>query len=220
MVFMQDSERAAQLALDLNLDVGLHLNFDDPFTGPALPVAVNERQKRTGAFLRKGKYAQILYNPMLAKSFEHSYRDQYEEFVRLYRRSPTHINGHHHMHLCSNVLLGHIIPRGSRVRRTFTFMKGERNVANLLYRRIIDALVTERFITTDMFFASIPTQPISALRKTAELAKSRTVELMTHVSTQAELNYVMQSSFKEVVNGVTLGTYSDLPPRSALSTAL
>ena len=32
MVFMEDSERAAELAKENELDVGLHLNFTDEFT--------------------------------------------------------------------------------------------------------------------------------------------------------------------------------------------
>ena len=32
MVFAEDSERAAALALDRSIDVGLHLNFTSPFT--------------------------------------------------------------------------------------------------------------------------------------------------------------------------------------------
>ena len=32
MVFMNDSERAAEIAREHNLDAGLHLNFTDPFT--------------------------------------------------------------------------------------------------------------------------------------------------------------------------------------------
>ena len=33
MVFMADSERAAELAKENELDVGLHLNFTERFTG-------------------------------------------------------------------------------------------------------------------------------------------------------------------------------------------
>ena len=32
MVFMSDSERAAEVARENELDVGLHLNFGEPFT--------------------------------------------------------------------------------------------------------------------------------------------------------------------------------------------
>lgn len=211
MVFMQDSERAAELALDRNLEVGLHLNFDDPYTGQSLVAAVKECQERTGAFLRKGKYAQILYNPMLKRPFEYLYRTQYEEFVRLYQRPPTHIDGHHHMHLCGNVLFGNIIPSGLRVRRSFTFSNGERHFANRLYRKILDTIVTRRFISSDMFFAVVPSEPISVLKHNVGLANRHNVELMVHVSSPKEVEFVMQPSFLEAVRGVPMGTYRDLP---------
>ena len=38
MVFMEDSERAAELAKENELDVGLHLNFAEPFTGSNHPA--------------------------------------------------------------------------------------------------------------------------------------------------------------------------------------
>ena len=215
MVFMRDSERAAQLALERKLEIGLHLNFDDPFTGLERARAVNECQARTSAFLKRSKYARVLYNPMLKNEFEYLYRSQYEEFVRLYQQPPTHINGHHHMHLCGNVLLGNIIPPGARVRRSFTFSMGERNFANLIYRRIVDAIVTKRFVSSDMFFAAVPSEPISVLRNNVMLSREHNVELMVHVSSPREVEFVMHTSFGEAIQEVSLGTYRDLPGRSA-----
>lgn len=215
MVFMLDSERAAHLALERNLEVGLHLNFDDPFTSPAQPPAVKECHERTSAFLRKSKYAQVLYNPMLHKPFEYLYQVQYQEFVRLYHRPPTHINGHHHMHLCGNVLFGNIIRRGLRVRRSFTFSKGERHLINRLYRKIVDTIVMRRFISSDMFFAAAASEPFSVLKGNVWLARSQNVELMVHVSSPQEVEFVMQPEFQEIVRSVPLGTYCDLPNRVA-----
>ena len=215
MVFMKDSERAAEVALNRDLEVGLHLTFDDGYTGPVQPAAVMECQQRTAAFLRSSRYAQIVYNPLLQKPFEYLYRAQYDEFVRLYRRPPTHINGHHHMHLCSNVLLGNVIPAGLRVRRSFTFFRGERDFANRLYRSLLDAIVTKRFISSDMFFAAVPSEPLSVLKNKVRLAKNYNVELMVHVSSPQEVDFVMEPSFLETVQGVSLGTYRDLACRVA-----
>lgn len=215
MVFMLDSERAAQVALEQNLEVGLHLNFDDAFTGPAQPAAVKGCQERTGAFLRRSRYAQVFYNPLLRKPFEYLYHAQYEEFVRLYHRPPTHINGHHHMHLCGNVLFGNIIPPGLRVRRSFTFSRGERHFVNRLYRRIIDTIVTKRFISSDMFFAAVASEPLSVVKNNVRLARNQNVELMVHVSSPQEVEFVMQPGFLKAIRGAPLGTYCDLPGYAA-----
>mgnify|MGYP001185906415 CR=1 FL=1 len=215
MVFMLDSERAAHVALEQKLEVGLHLNFDDPFTGTTQPTTVKECIERTSAFLGRSKYAQVLYNPMLRKPFEYLYQVQYEEFIRLYRRPPTHINGHHHMHLCSNVLFGNIIPAGSRVRRSFTFSNGERSGVNRLYRKMVDAIITRRFISSDAFFAVAASAPLSVLSQNVKLAKSQNVELMVHMSSHQEIEFIMQPCFLTTIKDVPLGTYCDLPGRVA-----
>ena len=70
MVFMHDSERAARLTKDYELDdVGLHLNFSEEFTGKSCSETLKESQGRIIRFLKRGKYAQLLYNPFLRKTF-------------------------------------------------------------------------------------------------------------------------------------------------------
>jgi predicted glycoside hydrolase/deacetylase ChbG (UPF0249 family) len=211
MVFMEDSERAACVALEHKLEVGLHLNLDEQFTGTA-PTGLLDR---VGTFLTRSKFSQVIYNPMLQRQFEYLFKAEYEEFLRLYSRPPSHINGHHHRHLCSNVLLGKIIPDGSRVRRSFTFERGERHIANRLYRRFVDCVVRRRFITTDMFFAAIPSEQLNTLKKHIELAKIHNVELMVHLSSQTDVEYLMQQDFIDGIRQVPRGTYRDLPGASA-----
>ena len=115
------------------------------------------------------------------------------------------------MHLCSNVLFGRVIPNGERVRRSFTFVKGDRHIVNRLFRRGVDAVVKRRYITTDMFFAAPPSGEPNSLRQKAELAKNHNVELMVHLSSQRELEYLMQHDFIDILREVTRGTYRDLP---------
>src|ERR1044071_1091107 len=213
MVFMQDSERAADLALELGVEVGLHLNFDTAFSGSVPTARCAGSQARVAAFLTRSKYHQLLFNPWLAGEFRYLYEAQYEAFNRLYRRPPAYINGHHHMHLASNVLLGGMMPHGARVRRSFTFARGERKAANRLYRPAIDRLVTKRFVTTDRFYA-VAESP-AALRRQAAIARDEHVELMVHVATAAELEYLMRPDFIEAINMAPLGTYRDLPDKSA-----
>jgi len=69
MVFMEDSERAAALASEYGVDAGLHLNFTSPFTGSSCPAAIAERQRRIGAYLRRHRLAQVVFNPVLADAF-------------------------------------------------------------------------------------------------------------------------------------------------------
>src|SRR5205085_5055511 len=107
MVFMKDSERAAELAKDHNIDTGLHLNFTEPFSGESNSERLIESHRGIMQFLRSNKYAQLFYNPFLRKAFVYSCRAQLEEFVRLFGSLPSHIDGHHHMHLCGNILLSH-----------------------------------------------------------------------------------------------------------------
>lgn len=211
MVFMQDSERAAYIGLEHNLEIGLHLNFDEQFTADHPTEVLKEYQNRVATFLTRNKFSQVIYNPFLTTQFEYLYKAQYDEFIRLYRRPPSHINGHGHKHLCSNVLLGRIIPDGSRVRRSFTFMKGERHTVNRVYRRGVDALVKRRYITTDMFFASNPSEQQSSLKRKVELAENHDVELMVHLSSQRDLEYLMQQNFIDIISEVPRGTYQDLP---------
>lgn len=211
MVFMQDSERAASLDLENSLEVGLHLNFDEQFTGEVPALRVKEYLNQTATFLTGSKLRQIMYNPMLQRQFEYLYNVQYEEFIRLYRRPPSHINGHHHRHLCSNVLFGRIIPDGSRVRRSFTFLKGERSFGNRLYRRGVDAVLKRRYITTDMFFAASPSVEPNYLMQKVELARNHNVELMVHLSSQREVEYLMRQDFIDSIGEVPRGTYRDLP---------
>src|SRR5438045_1263834 len=65
MVFMDDSERAAELAKENELDVGLHLNFTDKFTANQYPGTLGSYHSKIVRFLRGNKYAQLLYSPFL-----------------------------------------------------------------------------------------------------------------------------------------------------------
>src|SRR4030095_14242049 len=110
MVLMQDSKRAARLAKDYELDdVGLHLNFSEEFTDKSCSETLKESQGRIIRFLKRGKYAQLLYNPFVRETFLCCYQAQVEEFVRLFEKLPSHIDGHHHMHLCANLLFSNMI---------------------------------------------------------------------------------------------------------------
>src|SRR4029450_1817320 len=153
MVFMQDSKRAAKLAKNYELDdVGLHLNFSEEFTDKSCSETLKETQERIIRFLKRGKYAQLLYHPFLRKTFACCYQAQVEEFVGLFDKFPSHIDGHHHMHICANLLLSNMIPAGTKLRRNFSFWPGEKNMLNRTYRCLVDRWLGCRYRLTDYFF--------------------------------------------------------------------
>jgi hypothetical protein len=180
MMFMEDSERAAAIARERGVDAGLHLNFTIPFSGPGTPVAVVEHQQRLSRYLRRHRLAQAVFHPGLANSFEYVVRSQLQEFERLYGAQPDRVDGHHHMHLCANVVLQHLLPSGTVVRRNFSFEPGEKSFLNRVYRQAVDRILRRRHHLTDFFFSLSPLVPPSRLQKILSLSKAFTVEVETH----------------------------------------
>jgi predicted glycoside hydrolase/deacetylase ChbG (UPF0249 family) len=208
MVFMEDSERAAELAKENELDVGLHLNFTDKFTTNQYPQTLGNYHNEIGRFLRGNKYSQLLYNPFLRRDFAYSYEAQVEEFARLYRKPPSHIDGHHHMHLCANVLLSNTIPAGAKLRRNFSFWPGEKSILNRTYRWLVDRWLARRYCLADYFFDLTQCIEEKKLDRVAALAKSSNVELMTHPIVNKEEEYLMSDEFQEILQRLEIGHYA------------
>lgn len=210
MLFMEDSQRAAELALEHGLDTGLHVNFTLGFSGNVKSNRLCECQQRIASFLNVNKYCFLLYNPFLKRDFRYIYNAQYEEYVRLYKKEPTHINGHHHMHLCTNILVDKLIAKGSKVRRNFSFSPGEKNFLNRSYRRIVDAILVRRYTCTDYFFSMWPTWQNERIRKIVNLANSRNVELMAHPEREKEFEYLMSDEYFHMISLVKIADYGSL----------
>ena len=180
MVFMEDSERAAVMALANGVDAGLHLNFTTPFSAARTAKRLNEHQQRIARYLQRHRFAQVIFHPGLNGSFEYVVAAQLDEFRRLYGTWPDSIDGHHHMHLCANVLLAKLLPFGTVVRRNFSFQAGEKGSCNRLYRRLVDRILYRRHRLTDFFFVLPPLQPPHRMERILSLAHRFVVELETH----------------------------------------
>ena len=126
MVFMEDSERAAAIARERGIEAGLHLNFTAPFSASGVPAGLAQRQQQIACHLLRHRLAQIVFHPGLMRMFEYVAAAQLDEFRRLYGAGPDRIDGHHHMHLCANVLVQNLLPWGTMVRRNFSFDRGEK----------------------------------------------------------------------------------------------
>jgi predicted glycoside hydrolase/deacetylase ChbG (UPF0249 family) len=209
MVFMQDSARAAEVARDSGIDTGLHLNFSQNYTDTTgLSPSQIEAHNRIVRFFKSGKYAVLLYNPFLRNDFQNVFLTQKYEYFRLYGKSPSHLDGHQHLHLCANMLLDALIPSGEKVRRSFSFFPGEKNFFNLAYRRWVDTRLAAKHRLTQYFFALSQHLDVERLGRVVQLASGATVELMTHPIAPREGELLLSEKFLEIVNGVPLGNYT------------
>jgi hypothetical protein len=180
MVFMEDSERAAELAHQHGVDAGLHLNLTTAFSGPGSNAQLREQQRKVTRFLRASRLCPAIYHPGLASSFEYVVKTQIDEYQRLYRRPPSRVDGHHHMHLCANVQVQKLLPAGTIARRNFSFGPGEKGAVNRFYRRWQDRRLARRHRMTDYFYSLPPIDPPGRLEGIFALARGASVEVETH----------------------------------------
>jgi predicted glycoside hydrolase/deacetylase ChbG (UPF0249 family) len=210
MVFMEDSDRAADLAKETGIDVGLHLNLTQSFSGEVRVRSLKNYHDRIVRYLSFNKYAFLIYNPVLRNEFKYVYQAQFDEFVRLYGKPPTHIDGHHHQHLGTNMLLDRVIPAGEKVRRNFYFWPGEKGLLNRTYRRMGDLTLTRRYRTTDYFFALSQCIKNDRMNRVTELARTANVEIMTHPANAIEHAYLMSDDYLATLGRLEKGTYLGL----------
>ncbi|MGI9087593.1 MAG: ChbG/HpnK family deacetylase [Chthoniobacterales bacterium] len=210
MVFMADSERGARIARELKIDVGLHINFSEEFSAAAVSPEVRGAHRAIRRFLKSSRYALLLYNPFLRRQFALVLRAQLEEFERLFERAPSHLDGHQHLHLCSNSLIDRLLPPGTKVRRSFSFRVGEKGLVNRAYRGLIDRALVKRHPVTDYFFALSQNLQTDRLARVVRLAHDHAVELMAHPEVAGEFERLLGDEFAEQIAPVRLGSYQDL----------
>lgn len=195
MVFMEDSERAANIAREQGVDIGLHLNLSSPFSSCTVPVRLAGHHQKIREYLCSNRISRLLYNPGLVDSFEYAVNRQIEEFDRLYGRMPNRIDGHHHMHLSANVLFQRLLPRGTIVRRHFSYEPGEKILRNSAFRLFSSAMLARRYRVTDFFFSLPPLAPRGRLQRILKLARTFVVELETHPINPEEYRFLTEGGF-------------------------
>ena len=210
MVFMEDSERAAELAKGVGLDVGLHLNLSQRYNGHVGSARVTDAQERIVRFMTRSKYSVLFYHPFLRTQFGGVYQAQVDEFLRLYGKPPSHVDGHQHKHLCANMLIDEVIPRGQRVRRSFSFWPGEKGLVNRGYRSVVDEWLHRRYRITDSFFSLELCLKTKRLMRVAQLAKVSELELMTHPANAVEYAHLMGSVYGAMLEDLKKGSHANL----------
>jgi chitin disaccharide deacetylase len=220
MVYMPDSDRAAEIARRERLPVGLHLNLTERFTDPRTPSSVRERQRRVASrFAGAGsddhpgtaRLRKWLYDPSIKTDVDRAIADQLERFETLYGGPPTHFDGHNYVDACPNVFLSHSIPRGSLMRNSLDCYPLERSAKGVL-RALRQRLRTRRLRSTGylLHIAELRLGDGEAADPRLQLAHGTSVEVMGHPDDEAELAVLMSPAWERVLAEHRLGSFADL----------
>jgi glycosyltransferase involved in cell wall biosynthesis len=215
MVFMRDSERAAAVARERDIDVGLHLNLTTAFSGPSAPTRLRDQHQRLRQHLQSHRFSPLVYHPGLTDACEYVVAAQFDEFTRIYGRKPDRIDGHHHMHLCANVLLGRLLPSGSIVRPNFSFEAGEKGFANRFYRRLVDRMLARRHHIVDYFFSLHPLEPLGRLEWVFSLACKSVIEVAAHVIKPDQYRFLREGEISRLLGDYPVASCFALRPSTS-----
>jgi chitin disaccharide deacetylase len=204
MVFMTDSERASEAALGAGLDAGLHVNFSEEFSAGCVPKELRKAHDEIRRFLTAHKYALLIFNPLLIRQFEFVFTAQLAEFNRLYGRPPSHLDGHQHLHLATNILVQRVLPIRAKVRRSFSFLQREKSFVNRWYRSAVDRRLMRRHRVTDYLFSLSDHLTLDKFERVICLARQANVELMVHPQRPAEYAFLMSDAYFETLSRVRL----------------
>lgn len=212
MVFMEDSQRAATIAQNMGIDAGLHLNLTTPFSAPGCSSLLMDRQRDIAQYFQKHHpLARIVFHPGLMRSFEYVVAAQRNEYFRLYGAYPGRIDGHHHAHLCSNVLLAGLLPPGTIVRRNYSFQAREKIWYNRYYRAVVDRGLARRHRLTDFFFSLDPIEAPGRIESIFSLARTHVVEVATHPINEEDYRFLGGSAIRRLAEGTSIAQSYSLP---------
>ena len=201
------------MAREHAIEAGLHLNLTTSFSAPSCSSRLTECQQKIARYLLRHRLAQVVFHPGLINAFEYVVAAQLDEFRRIYGADPERIDGHHHMHLCTNVLLQRLLPPGTIVRRNFSFERGEKSLWNRLYRSVVDRSLARRHRLVDFFFSLPPFEPPERLQRIYSLAHQFVVELETHPVNPEEYKYFTGEGFSRMSANVRIMAASAISKR-------
>jgi predicted glycoside hydrolase/deacetylase ChbG (UPF0249 family) len=203
MVRMRDSARAASFARERALPTGLHLNLTLPFDEPAVPADVRERQLRVTEVLGSGSWREDRGQTPPGQLLEDVISDQLECF-RASFGEPSHLDGHHHIHIHPAVL--EHLPRDLPIRPILSVPSRAEARPGPRERGL-----RRRFRSPDLCFAFEHVHPALGGHglQALEPARRRTLEIMTHPQRKPEREALMSGEWRSVLSTLTLGSYRD-----------
>lgn len=214
LVYMEDSDRAAPLGREAGLPVGLHVNLTDPYTAASVPEDVRRRQLElcrefAGAKLRLRSWT---YDPRLRSAVATVIGDQLHRFEEIYGSTPTHADGHNHVHSCPDVALSPALRGVTKMRdglRTApsarTAMAKARAARRTLTYR--GKLRTRYFFDIAELFREMTEEEIAAR---VGLAGETSVEIMAHPAFAHEWEALTSPLWGELLARFPRGGYEGL----------
>lgn len=213
LVWMPDSDRAAELAGSARIPTGLHLNLIEPYASPEVPERVAATQRRVIERLRTGGVGPQLYHPGWSEDFGRCIEDQLSRFGELYGSAPTHVDGHRHMHLAMNALLSRALGPVQRCRRPVNRTRRESAGHKRLARSALNVLVRLRFTTTDACFSVRALHPAlggAGLDDELVCTQRGSTELYVHPGYADELPLLRSDEWLSRLAAHRLGSFADL----------
>ena len=220
MVHMADSQRAAELARERERSTGLHLNLTQPYDAPVVPAPVRERQLRLCAHFRalSRRRWTLSPDPRVHRLVADAIHDQLEEFRERYEREPTHVDSHHHVHVCPDVFLSRALARGTKVRQALSFapgaeQSGARGLVKGLARVAKQRRLARRFLTTERFWCAGELSDGDGavpIAQAAAYAATHTVEIMVHPSFESDITVLRSGPWLRALHEAPLGSYAAL----------
>lgn len=216
MMFMEDTERAVAIARERGIDAGLHINLTTPFSARNCPSRLTDHQRELASYLRRyHPVSRIVYHPGLVRSFEYVVAAQRSEYVRLFGLEAERVDGHHHVHLCSNVLFGGLLPVGAIARRNFSFQRGEKGWVNRFYRLVVDRILARHHRLTDFFFSLDPVDEPGRVKRMFSLASRFVVEVATHPANSEDFQFLTSDEILQLTRETPIAARFVLPWRDS-----
>ena len=213
MAFMRGSRAAvAQKSRLPGLGVGLHLNFTEEYSDSRIPIKIRDRQRSLIEYFEKLRARRWLYDPRIRDTVNRVIADQYQYFVDLYGRQPTHIDGHHHSHFTTNVLLSPAMPAKTKIRNALSDAHRPNPITDVL-RYVRARIISRRFRTTDYFFDINTVWPkLSGDPPSTKLylARRASVEVMVHPAFPEEYEPLQSPAWVRAIRQFHTGTFEDL----------
>jgi chitin disaccharide deacetylase len=216
MVFMEDSERAFELALAAGLPLGLHLNLMEPYSSTAAAEAERAEQARAVECFQAGFARRWFPSRRLMGSARRCVRLQLAEFERLRGGPPTHVDGHQHGHLSTPALWELSRLEDVAVRSSFTFRPGEKPRYNRALRSLLNRGIGSRFASTRRFHSIRDLHPAfggHGIEEVVAAARDIEVEVMVHPGLADEYEVLASEQWGRTVASVPTGSFADLRRR-------